>query len=186
MSRFRFLILCLLGGFVVVLGIILWNIQNFPGFKLGSLKNMLPANVDMRLSNLLLNEIGEGERTLALRALTANYFKDQNYFILDGINADIASAIENYAVTAANGRYEPDGGLVTLTGQVRAADSKGRILTSPRVVLNMKNGVFSSHEPFCLEDPQMNLSGQSFVYDAKNGLLEVDGQVQLTLGQSLF
>jgi LPS export ABC transporter protein LptC len=185
MSRFRFFILCFLGGFLVVLGIILWNAHKFPGFTPGSLKDMLPANVDMRLNNLILSQKGDGKSSLRLEALTANYFKDKNYFILTNIVAHILSSEDSYEVTAENGRYEPDQNLVTLTGQVRTADSQGRIFSSPRISLNMENGIFSSSEPFCLENPTFSLSGQSLVYDSKRGYLEVHGQVQLMLGQSL-
>jgi LPS export ABC transporter protein LptC len=172
-----------LGGFLLVLGFIIWNANKFPGFKLGSLKDMLPANVDMRLSNLVLNETGTGDRTLSLKALTANYFKDKNYFILNDIDADVISRDQTYVVKAENGRYEPDEDLIVLTGQVRATDSLGRVLTSPRVIMDMKSGFFSSAEAFCLEDPKMSLTGQSFSYDTKKGLLEVEGQVLLTIGQ---
>ncbi|MDR2349738.1 MAG: LPS export ABC transporter periplasmic protein LptC [Deltaproteobacteria bacterium] len=182
MSRLRFLILCLLGGFFLVLGFLVWNARNFPGFLPGSLKDMLPANVDMRLGNLVLNEIGTADRTLALKALTANYFKDSNYFILSGIDANIFSSTETVSVKADNGRYEPDQNLVVLTGDVRTADSRGRILTSPRIILNMKLGTFSGVEAFCLENPTMSLSGESFEYDSRNGILEVDGRVSLTIG----
>jgi LPS export ABC transporter protein LptC len=173
----------LLGGFIIVLGFLIWNANKFPGFKLGSLKDMLPANVDMRLSNLVLIETGTGDRTLALRALTANYFKDKNYFILDDIDADVISRDGTYVVKAENGRYEPDLNLIVLTGQVRASDSLGRVLTSPRIVMDMKSGLFSSADAFCLEDPKISLSGQSFRYDSKRGFLEVEGQVLLTVGE---
>jgi LPS export ABC transporter protein LptC len=173
----------LLGGFILVLGFLIWNANKFPGFKLGSLKDMLPANVDMRLSNLVLNETGTGDRTLALKALTANYFKDKNYFILNDIDADVITREQTYLVKAENGRYEPDQNLVVLTGQVRASDSLGRVLTSPRIIMDMESGLFSSHEAFCLEDSKMSLSGQSFSYDTKRGFLEVEGQVLLTIGQ---
>jgi LPS export ABC transporter protein LptC len=174
-----------LGGFLVVLGIILWNAHKFPGFTPGGLKDMLPANVDMRLNNLVLNQKGGDNRTLQIEAVTANYFKDKNYFILTNIDAHILSSFEIYSVTAENGRYEPDESLVTLTGQVRTTDSKGRILESPRISLDMKSGVFSSHEPFCLQDPFISLSGQSLVYDSQKGYLVVDGQVRFMIGQSL-
>jgi LPS export ABC transporter protein LptC len=182
MSRLRFFILSLLVGFVVILGFLIWNAQNWPGFKLGSLKDMLPHNVDMRLSNLVLNETGTGDRTMALKALTANYFKDNNYFILNDIDANIIAQDDTYKIQADNGRYEPDQNLVVLTGQVRTANSQGRILTSDRLTLDMKLGTFTSPETFCLEDSTMSLSGESFTYDSKRGILEVDGQVNLTIG----
>lgn len=172
----------LLIGFVVILGLLVWNAKNWPGYKLGTLKDMLPANVDMRLSNLVLNETGTGDRTMALKAITASYFKDNNYFILNDIDANIISLDDTFNVKADNGRYEPDQNLVVLTGAVRTSDSKGTILTSPRLTLDMKQGTVSSPAAFCLEDPTMSLSGDSFTYDSKRGFLEVDGKVYLTIG----
>ncbi|MDR2406412.1 MAG: LPS export ABC transporter periplasmic protein LptC [Deltaproteobacteria bacterium] len=184
MSRLRFLILCLLGGFVVVLGLLLWNARSLSGMRLGALKNMLPSNVDMRLSNLILNETGDGGRSISLNAVTANYFKEQNYFILSGIDALVSSEDGNFNVTSENGRYEPDLQMVTLTGDVRTADSNGRILTSERLTLDMKNNVFFSEDEFCMEDSSLSLSGKKFNYNTKDGILEVDGGVFLLLSQS--
>ena len=184
MSRLRFLILCLLGGFVVVLGLLLWNAKSLSGLRLGALKNMLPSNVDMRLSNLILSEAGDAGKSITLNADTANYFKEQNYFILTGVDALIASTSGDFQVTAENGRYEPDLELVTLTGRVRTAGGSGRILTSERLTLDMKNSRFFSEEPFCVEDPTLSLSGQNFTYNTKAGQLEVTGQVFLLLGDA--
>jgi LPS export ABC transporter protein LptC len=183
MSRLRFLILCFLGGFVVVLGLLLWNARSLSGLKLGALKNMLPSNVDMRLSNLVLNETGDGDRTINLSAVTANYFKEQNYFILSGIDAVVSSKNDTFSVTSENGRYEPDLRLVTLTGHVRTVDSRGKVLTSERLTLDMQNDRFFSEEQFCMEDSSMSLSGQKFNYNSSEGHLEVDGQVFLLISQ---
>jgi LPS export ABC transporter protein LptC len=176
--------MCLLGGLVLVLGLLLWNARGFPGFRPGTLKDMLPPNVDMRLSNPILNETGGTDRSLALRALTASYFKDRDYFTLADVNADILTPDGVYSVRAESGRYEPESKRVVLTGSVRTADSRGRILTAPRLVLDMTGGVFSSDTPFCLEDPMLDLSGDSFTYDTRKGVLEVEGQVRLMLGRS--
>jgi LPS export ABC transporter protein LptC len=168
---------------VVVLGLLLWNAKNLSGVRLGALKNMLPSNVDMRLSNLVRNETGEGDRTITLNASIANYFKDQNYFILTGVDAVIGSDDGTFTVTSENGRYEPDQKLVTLTGQVRTVDDRGRVLTSERLTLDMQAGMFFTEEQFCMENPSMSLSGQKFNYNTRKGLLEVEGQVFLLVGQ---
>jgi LPS export ABC transporter protein LptC len=183
MSRARFLILCSLAGFVVMLGLMLWNAKNLSGFKRGALLNMLPANVDMRLGNLTLSETdGEG-RAMAVKAESAHYFKEEDYFLLTNVAANIDSAGPSYAVAAKTGRYEPKDKLVVLTGAVRASDSLGRVLTSGGLDLDMDGGVFTSRSSFCLEDPDLSLTGQSFVYDTKNGRLEVEGRVFMLISQ---
>jgi LPS export ABC transporter protein LptC len=144
---------------------------------------MLPANVDMRLGNLTLNETdGEG-RAVAVKAESAHYFKGGDYFLLNDVAADIDSQGSAYSVSAKSGRYEPKDKVVVLTGGVRATDSMGRVLTSGRLDLDMDNGAFKSEAQFCLENPSLSLSGQSFVYDSKNQLLTVEGRVFMLITQ---
>ncbi|MDR1084426.1 MAG: LPS export ABC transporter periplasmic protein LptC [Deltaproteobacteria bacterium] len=185
MPRLRFIILCTLGGFLLVSGIVLWNTRHLTGVKLGALKNMLPANVNMRLSNLILNEAGENGRQLAINAVTAHYFKEEDYFLLQDISASITAADNTYLVTAQNGRYTPEDKLVVLTGQVRTEDNLGHVLTSTRLDLDMNNGTLTSQGAFCLEDPSLNLSGQSFVYNTKTGTLEVSGRILFLAASSI-
>jgi LPS export ABC transporter protein LptC len=138
---------------------------------------MLPANVDMRLSNLILNEAGENGRKLSVNAQTAQYFKEGDYFILKEITASIISAENTFLVTAENGRFTPDQKLVVLTDQVRTEDKLGRVLTGTQLDLDMVDGILTSKDAFCLEDPKLSLSGQSFVYNTKTGTLDVDGRI---------
>jgi LPS export ABC transporter protein LptC len=177
MPRLRFLILCALGGFLLVSGLFLWNTKYLTGLKLGALKNMLPANVDMRLSNLILSESGENGRQLSINAVTAHYYKEEDYFILKDITATIASAGRAYLVTAKNGHYTPDQKLVILTGKVRTEDNQGHVLTSDRLDLDMDRGTLTSQEAFCLEDPNLYLRGRRFVYNTKTGTLDADGRI---------
>jgi LPS export ABC transporter protein LptC len=166
-----------------MLGLMLWNAKHLSGFKRGALLNMLPANVDMRLGNLTLSETdGEG-RAMAVKAETAHYFKEEDYFLLTDVAANIDSIGASYAVSAESGRYEPKDKSVALAGAVRASDSLGRVLTSSDMALKIEGGVFSSRSPFCLEDPGLSLSGQSFVYDTRAGLLEVEGRVFMIIAQ---
>jgi LPS export ABC transporter protein LptC len=157
------------------------NARYLTGVKLGALKNMLPANVDMRLMNPVLNEAGENGRRLALNASSAQYFKEEDYFILNDVSAKVASEDRVLSVVAENGRYSPEGKMVVLTGQVRTEDNEGRVLTSSRLALNMDSGVLTSQEEFCLEDPRLSLSGRGFVFNSKTGVLEVEGRILLMI-----
>jgi LPS export ABC transporter protein LptC len=175
--------MCALAGFAAMLILMLWNAKNLAGFKRGALLNMLPANVDMRLGNLTLSETdGEG-RSMAVKAESAHYFKDDDYFLLNEIAASIDSSGAAYSVAAKAGRYEPKDKLVFLTGGVRSSDNRGKVLTSARLDLDMLEGTISSASEFCLEDPDMSLSGSSFVYDSKNGRLDVEGRVFMLISQ---
>jgi LPS export ABC transporter protein LptC len=171
-----------LAGFIVMLGLMLWNAKNLTGFKRGALLNMLPANVDMRLGNLTLSET-DGDDSMAVKADSAHYFKEEDYFLLTNVAADIGSSGAVYSVAAKSGRYEPKDQRVALTGGVRASDALGRVLTSGRLDLDMDQGTFASSVEFCLEDPDLSLSGQSFVYDTRRGLLEVEGRVLMIVSR---
>ncbi|MDR1050175.1 MAG: LPS export ABC transporter periplasmic protein LptC [Deltaproteobacteria bacterium] len=185
MSRVRFLILCSLVGFVIMLAVLLWNAGNLAGFKLGSLRGMLPANVDMRLGNLVLSETGAQGRSLSVVAATAHYYKDEDYFLLQDVTSDIESQGNRYSIKADSGRYEPGLKLVTLTGSVRSSDARGRVITGPRMEINMTEATFSSSDEFCLEDPTLSLSGKGFLYRTNTGQLEVDGRVFMMITQDL-
>jgi LPS export ABC transporter protein LptC len=166
-----------------MLGVLLWNAKNLSGFKLGSLQDMLPANVDMRLGNLVLSETGANGRTMSVQAANAHYYKDDDYFLLSEVKADIESNGSSYRISAETGRYEPTQKLVLLTGSVKTSDNLGRIITSPRMELDMDSGTFSSPEAFCLEDPGLSLSGKSFQYNTSSGQLEVEGRVFMLITQ---
>jgi LPS export ABC transporter protein LptC len=167
----------------LMLVVLLWNAKNLNGFKLGGLQDMLPANVDMRLGNLVLSEVGANGRSMAVQAANAHYYKDEDYFLLTEVRADIESKGSRYAISAETGRYEPSLKLVILTGSVKTSDDQGRIITSPTMELDMDSGTFSSSEAFCLEDPGLSLSGSSFQYDTTSGQLEVEGRVFMLITQ---
>jgi LPS export ABC transporter protein LptC len=163
--------------------VLLWNAKSLTGLKLGSLQDMLPSNVDMRLGNLVLSETGANGRTLSVEAKTAHYYKDDDYFLLSEVKADIDSDESRYKISADKGRYEPTEKIVTLTGSVRTSDDLGRIITSSKMELNMVTGSFSSPEEFCLENPSLSLSGKNFFYDTSTGQLEVEGRVFMLITQ---
>ncbi|MDR0548339.1 MAG: LPS export ABC transporter periplasmic protein LptC [Deltaproteobacteria bacterium] len=176
MTRVRFIILCAFFGFILVSSFLLINTR-LTGARLGALKNMLPANVDMRLSNLVLNEAGENGRRLALNAASAQYFKREDLFVLSDVAALVASESGTLNVKAEQGRYAPEQKKVVLSGQVRTEDDEGRILTGSKLALNMDDGILTSQEEFCLEDPRLSLSGRGFVYNSRTGVLEVEGRI---------
>jgi LPS export ABC transporter protein LptC len=172
-----------LGLLAVTLGVLLWSAKNLTSLKLGNLQDMLPANVDMRLGNLVLSETGANGRSLSVLATTAHYYKDDDYFILNDVNADITSQGGKYKISAERGRYVPSEKLVVLTGSVKTSDNLGRIITSPTMELNMESGTFSSPVDFCLEDPGVSLSGKNFLYNTSSGQLEVEGRVFMLITQ---
>jgi LPS export ABC transporter protein LptC len=168
---------------VIALSVVVWNAKTLIGLKFGNLQDMLPSNVDMRLGNLVLSETGGQGRSLSVLATTAQYYKDDDYFILNEVTADITSQSGQYKISADKGRYDPTEKLVILTGSVKTSDDQGRIVTSPSMELNMESGTFSSPVDFCLEDPGVSLSGKSFHYNTSTGQLEVEGRVFMLITQ---
>jgi LPS export ABC transporter protein LptC len=167
---------------VLFAALIIWK-ADFKGVKLLGLAGLLPANVDMSLGDVSISETGGDGRTMTITAASAQYFKQDDYFILSEVRATIMSADNLYVVTAEKARYEPRRKVIVLTGQTRTADSLGRILTSQNLLLDLTTGHFASQDQFCLEDPQLSLSGAGFVYDTNAGMLNVNGRILLMISQ---
>ncbi|MGL4208109.1 MAG: LPS export ABC transporter periplasmic protein LptC, partial [Candidatus Adiutrix sp.] len=163
MQRARFLIICAMGALVLISGIMLLSSRLKLGVVSG-LKNMLPANVDMRLENLTLSESGDLNRTMSISASSAQYYKAQDIFMLVDIKAKIVSADSEYLIVAPHGRYEQGLRIVSLSGNVTVTDKQGGVLAAPSLVFNFADGFLHSEEDFTFNSPDYDLSGASFVF----------------------
>jgi len=178
MQRARFWILCAMGALVVISGILLFGTRYWT-MNASSLKNMLPANVDMRLDNLVLNESGDGDRSLIVNADRANYYKAQDLFILDKVRARIIDGDSFYDVTGETGRYEQGARIITLEGDVEVVDNQGGVLKAPSLILRFQESLLTSDQPFCYSTPTSDLEGLGFNYHTRDKLLKVEGRVHL-------
>lgn len=178
MQRVRFWILCAMGALVVISGILLFGARYWAVSAM-SLKNMLPANVDMRLDNLTLNETGSGNRTMVVNADTAHYYKTQDLFVLDVVRAKIYSGQGHYDIVADKGRYEQGQRVIYLDGNIKVVDQDGGVLTCPSLVLKFEEGLLTSREPFCYSTPTTDLEGTGFNYYTREKLLKVDGRTHV-------
>ena len=178
MHRARFWILCAMGALVVISGILLIGFRDRV-LKTKSLKNMLPANVDMRLDNLTLTETGSGDRTLIVNAANAQYYKTQDLFILENVKARILADQGDYNIVADTGRYEQGRRIINLKGNIRVIDSDSGVLSCDELTLKFEEGILTSADPFCYATPTADLEGTSFVYYTKEKLLKVEGRTHL-------
>lgn len=176
MQRARFWILCAMGALVVISGILLFGARYW-AVNSRSLKNMLPADVDMRLDNLILNEVGAGDRTMSIKAVTAQYFKTKDLFVLEKVRATILTDKARYQIDADSGNYDQGQKVVDLSGNVKVADQDGGILLTEALTMKFNEGLLISEEPFCYTAPSFDLNGRSFVYRTNEKFLEVDGRV---------
>jgi len=175
--RVRFYLLCLLLALLGGAGALLFG----AGWrqKLGDLKNMLPANVDMRLGRLTLNEADETGQTLVIEAASALYNQAGDFFILEDVRARVVQGSAVYNVTAAAGRYDQIPKTVTLNGGVRVVESGGGVLTSERLVMEFEAGLLVGESPFCYANPESDLEGSSFIYHTRDRSLTMRGPVRL-------
>jgi LPS export ABC transporter protein LptC len=177
-QQIRFYLLCALLALLAATGAMLLG-ASYLRQQLGSLKNMLPANVDMRLERLTLNEAGETGQTLVIEAASAVYNQAEDFFIMEDVQAKVNRGAENYDITADAGRYDQDPKVITLTGRVKVVDSDGGILLSDHLVLMLETGLLVSEGPFCYTDPRSDLEGSAFVYNSKDRRLAAEGRVHL-------
>lgn len=175
MQRARFWILCAMGALLVISGILLFGARYW-AVNARSLKNMLPADVDMRLDNLVLNEVGAGDRTMSIKADSAQYFKTKDLFVLEKVRATILTGEARYDIDADSGNYDQSQKVVDLSGNIKVADQDGGLLLTEALTMKFNEGLLISQEPFCYSTPLVDLEGRSFIYRTKEKLLEVEGR----------
>jgi len=178
MQRARFWILCALGALLVISGILLFGARYW-SLSAKSLKNMLPANVDMRLDNLTLSESGAEDRTLTINAASAQYFKAQDMFVLDEVRAKILSDQGDFDIEADSGQYQQENRIIDLSGNVKVVDGDKGVLTCETLTLRFEEGLLISENPFCYSLPTGDLEGRSFIYYTKDKILKVEGRAHL-------
>lgn len=178
MQRARFWILCAIGALLVISGILLFGAR-FWSLNTKALKNMLPANVDMRLDNLTLSESGAEDRTLTINAVSAQYFKTQDMFVLDEVRARILSDQGDFDIEADTGQYQQEQRVVNLNGNVRVVDEDMGVLTCETLTLRFEEGLLISENQFCYSRPTGDLEGKSFIYNTKDKILKVEGRAHL-------
>ncbi|MDR2945979.1 MAG: LPS export ABC transporter periplasmic protein LptC [Candidatus Adiutrix sp.] len=178
MQRARFWSLCALGALLVVSGILLFGARYWT-LSAGALKNMLPAEVDMRLDNLTLSESGDDNRSVTVNALSAQYFKTQDVFVLDEVRARISSDQGNFDIEADTGRYSQGRRVIDLSGNVKVVDGDKGVLTSETLTLKFQEGLLIGENPFCYSRPGGDLTGSSFVYDTEAKFLKVEGRAHV-------
>lgn len=164
-----------MGALLVISGILLFGARYW-AVSARSLKNMLPADVDMRLDNLTLNEVGAGDRTMSIKADVAQYFKTKDLFVLERVRAIILTEGARYNIDADKGNYDQSLKVVDLSGNVRVADQDGGLLLTEALTMKFNEGLLISEEPFCYSTPSVDLEGLSFVYRTREKLLEVEGR----------
>lgn len=175
MQRARFWILCAMGALLVISGILLFGARYW-AVSARSLKNMLPSDVDMRLDNLVLNEVGADNRTMSIKAESAQYFKTRDLFVLDKVRATILTDQNRYYIYADIGNYNQNEKVVDLSGNVKVADQDGGLLLTDALTMKFNEGLLVGEVPFCYSTPSVDLNGKSFIYHTQEKLLEVEGR----------
>ena len=180
MQRLRFWIVCILGALLLISGLMFFSTHYFSA-KTSTLKNMLPQNVDMRLNNLILSETGGKDRNMTVNATWAQYYKTQDYFVLEKVEARVMTSQGDYVIKAQKGQYEPGSKILKLSGATRTGNSQGQILESEVLLFNMEEGFLESPGEFCLNGPSLDLDGTNFIFYTADKRLLVAGPVNLVL-----
>ena len=178
LARARFYIFCALLALLAASGALLFG-ANYWRQQLGSLKNMLPANVDMRLGRLTLSEADETGQTMVIEAVSALYNQAEDFFILEDVRAKVGRGADLYDISSSAGRFDQALKIITLTGRVKVVESGGAVLVSERLIMKFEAGLLISESPFCYADPESDLEGSAFVYQTRDRNLSVEGPVRL-------
>lgn len=178
MQRARFWILCAMGALLVISGALLFGARHW-AVSARALKNVLPADVDMRLDNLVLSEAGEAGRSMVVNAASARYYKTRDLFVLENIEARIITDQGDYRVRAEHGEYAQGEKNITLNGNISLFDNQSGVLNTASLRFNFNEGRLTGDTEFCYSTPTLDLSGQSFVFYVKDKRLEVDGRAHM-------
>lgn len=175
MQRARFWILCAMGAVVVISGALLFGARHW-AVSARALKNVLPAEVDMRLDNLVLSEAGKAGRSMVVNAASARYYKTRDLFELENIEARIISDEGDFRVIAARGQYAQSEKNIVLNGDISLFDNQSGVLTTSSLRFNFNEGRLIGDAEFCYSTPVIDLNGKSFVFHVKDKRLEVEGR----------
>jgi LPS export ABC transporter protein LptC len=178
MERVRFYIMCAMGALVTVSALLLFGAHYWRA-QLGDLEDLLPDNINMRLDNLTLSEIGAEDRSMTITAASALYDQRQDTFNLEQIKARIYSGPNRYDITAEAGLYEQGRKIINLTGHVQVADDKGGVLISEALTLKFEEGLLIGQKEFCYSTPEADLEGRTFIYRTHDQFLTVEGRTHL-------
>lgn len=178
MQRARFWILCAMAALVIISGALFLSARHWRGAA-KALKNVLPADVDMRLDDLVLNEAGAGDRTMVVNADRAHYYKTRDLFVLEGVRAHVLTADGDYLIRAQNGTYEQGDKKIALSGHISLVDREGGVLTTESLRYDFNESLLTGDGPFCYSTPGLDLDGQAFVFHTKDGRLAIDGRARL-------
>lgn len=178
MQRARFWILCAMGALLVISGALLFGARHWAvGAK--ALKNVLPADVDMRLDNLVLSEAGSEGRGLVVNAASARYYKTRDLFELENIQARIITERGDYRVEADRGQYAQSEKNIVLNGNISLFDNQSGVLTTGSLRFHFGEGRLIGDEEFCYSTPALDLNGKSFVFHVRDKRLEVEGRTHI-------
>ncbi len=180
MQRARFWILCAMGALLVVSGALLFSARHW-AVSAKALKNVLPADVDMRLDNLVLSEAGSEGRGLVVNAASARYYKTRDLFELENIQAKIITDRGDYRVEADHGQYAQSEKNIVLNGNISLFDNQSGVLSTGSLRFNFSEGRLIGEEEFCYSTPALDLNGKSFVFHVRDKRLEVDGRAHILL-----
>jgi LPS export ABC transporter protein LptC len=169
-----------MGALVGISGILLFS-AHYWSVSVASLKNVLPAEVDMRLDRLVLNQAGDSGRSMVIDADSAHYYKTRDLFVLRRVRARVLTDQSDYRIEADAGQYEEGLGTAHLTGSIKVVTTEGGVLTCEALTLKFKEDLLTSEGPFCYSTPTGDLEGASFVFHTRDKRLTVDGRARLLL-----
>lgn len=178
MEQVRFYILCTMSALITVSALLLFEAHYWQA-QLADLEDLLPDNINMRLNNLTLNEIGAGDQSMSITATSALYDQRQDTFNLEQIKARITNGLSLYDITAEAGLYEQGRKTINLTGHVQVANNKGGVLISEALTLKFEEGLLIGQKEFCYSTPETELEGRTFIYHTHNQFLTVEGRTHL-------
>jgi LPS export ABC transporter protein LptC len=154
-------------------------------FDPARIEDVLPQNVDMKLTGVNYTEVTHGRQEWTMKAATLHYFKSRNLIVLDQVNATFYTEDGPMRITGDKAYYDKEAQTVRLVGDINAWDVQGNRLSTREMRYNVPSGVLIAPGDFRLHGPKLNLEGHGLTVDTRNDSFKVLSRPNLLLKSNL-
>ena len=180
MRKVKFLLLSTLVGLSLICLIMLFRSGGI-AYDPRQIIDSMPQNVDMQLSGVNFTEVTGNRKEWTLEAATLHYLREENLMVFNQVKAVFYGHKGQVRISGTQGFYHRESKNVRLTGEVKAVDSDGNLLTSNELDYNVDTKVLSAPGEFLLKGPQIDLRGTGLSIDTNTKTVKVRGRPTLVI-----
>lgn len=171
----------LLAGFIALLAtlLVVLVVGNVRREKTRPVLEVVRSDSDLAMQKINYTETQDGRRKWSIQADSAAHDFNERYATIENIRMVIYEQQGgDIVVSARQGRFDMDKGLVTLQGDVRLADESGQSIYTDRLEFDDPGNVLRSEESVRIVSNGMALTGVGLRYDLRRNIFRLLDSVQ--------